>query len=100
MAERKIMKVKWDFIKDKHEWHLYRNGYLYFVFGLGNTEYKADDLFKIEDKHDPQQVLDLVLELIFIMEEETGEYWDEDNGKDELVDCLFSVIAREFGGVR
>lgn len=91
---------KWDFIKVKHEWHVYRNGDLYFTFGL-DLEDMLGDLFKNEkDKHDPQQVLYLVLELIFIMEEETCEYWTDDDIKYALIDCMFKAVAKEFGGVR
>lgn len=86
----------WRFFPNRYEWRLYKNGDLYYTWGLGNTEYEADDLFKIDDKGDPQQVLDLVLELIFIMEEETGEYYNEDNGRDELVDCMFTEFAQRW----
>lgn len=93
--------TNWKFIPTEYTWELYRNGKLYFTFGLGNTEYKVTDLFEIEDKHDPQEVLDLVLELIYEIEDETEIYFLRDsNGYDNLVDCMFSTLAKAFGGVR
>ena len=95
---------KWQFIPDEYEWKVYKDGELYCTFGLGQTEFKGTDLFVIIDPHDPQELLDLVLELIFQMEEETGEpFPDTDDGIDDkwcLEEEMFCVLAREFGGVR
>lgn len=91
---------KWKLISTGYEWELYKNGDLYYTFGLGQTEYKGTDLFNIDDPHDPQQLLDLVLELIFEMEEETDIYFSYEEVKWELEEEMFSVLSEAFGGVR
>lgn len=92
--------TSWKFIPTEYAWELYRDGKLYFTFGLGNTEYKATDLFEIEDKHDPQELLDLVLELIFEMEEETEDYFSDEEEKWELENVMFETLSNAFGGTR
>ena len=91
---------EWKFIPTKYEWKLYRNGTLYFTFGLGQTEFEGVALFKIDNPNNPQEVLDLVLELIFQMEEETGIYFTDEEEKWRLEETMFSVLTDAFDGVR
>ena len=91
---------KWKFVCTGYEWELYKNEKLYFTFGLGQTEFKGTDLFNIDDPHNPQELLDLVLDLIFEMEEETENYFLDEEERWELENVMFETLSNAFGGTR
>ena len=68
------------------------------LWELDNNIFEDPD----EDLHDPQFVLDLALEMIYQTEEKLERVFDmgDEDERYEVIDCLFTALAKKFGGVR
>lgn len=103
----------WRFVPTEHTWELYKNGNLFFTFGLGNDEFTPKTLIHFIGYEpydvDVQAILDTVLGMILEMEMELElpEDWlrteeeKEENIEDEeeryhLVDIMFSALRNHF----